>query len=254
MKKIFFCLGLALLCWNSSASWAQIEPVKNNVLKVCSDAGFLPFEMKNDAGDWQGFDVEMMGAFASSLHYKLEMVQTNFDGIIPALISGKCDMIAAGMTITPNREKVVSFSQATFSNGLSLAIKNTPENQQKYKKFSSLDQPGVKFAVKTGYTSDIYLTKNLKMAQILRFDQDIDMYMAVMQGRATAFLSDATYVNIIAKQNPNKLIITPTDISVQNFSVAARKQDVALMASFNKFLVSWKVSPEYKKTYKKYFQ
>jgi polar amino acid transport system substrate-binding protein len=253
IQPFFYFLSLFVALLMTKESFPYGLP-KTDVLKVCSDAGFLPFEMKNNEGQWEGYDIEMMSSFASSIHKKLEMVQINFDGIIPALLSGKCDMVAAGMTVTPSREKVVLFTHPTFKNGLSIAIKNSPEEKLKYTSLTTLDQRGLKIAVKTGYTSDIYLTKILKNAQILRFDQDTDLYLAVLHGRADAFVSDSTYVSIIAKENPSKLIVIPTNIALESFSVAARKQDSILVEQFNQFLDKWKNSLEHTKIYNKYFK
>ncbi len=239
-------------------SGAQVNPASNQhplaSLRVCSDAGFLPFEMKSSSGQWEGFDVDMMQAFATSKGRKLEMIQISFDGIIPALLSGKCELIAAGMTVTPNRSQVVAFSHTTFVNGISIGIKNSPENINKYKSISDLDQLGHKIAVKTGYTSDVILSKLLKKAQILRFDQDADLYLAVLQERATAFVSDSSYVQTVMEQIPHKFFRVPTPISVEKFSIAARKQDTQLIADFNQFLVQWKKDGGYAKTFAKYFK
>lgn len=247
---------LALCCVFIFLRGSYAEPTSNKVstLRVCSDAGFLPFEMKNNAGEWEGFDVEMMEEFAKSINAKLVMVQISFDGIIPALLSKKCDMIAAGMTVTPSRKQVVSFSKPTFQNGLSIAIKNTAENNDKFKDLMSLDKIGVKIAVKTGYTSDIYLSKNLKNAKILRFDQDTDLVLAVLQERADAFMSDATYVSLISKENQKKFITLPTNVTSEEFSVAIRPDDKELLRKFNAFLDKWKGSPAYSQLYDKYFK
>lgn len=226
----------------------------DNSLKVCSDAGFLPFEMKTQKGDWIGFDIEMMKEFSKSISVELKMVQISFDGIIPALVSGKCDMIAAGMTVTPERKVMVSFSDPTYISGLSIAIKNTEKNKAEYIDLASLDKNGIKIAVKTGYTGDIFLSKTLKNAQILKFDQDSDLVLAVMQGRANAFVSNSTYVDLMDKGNKNKFIILPTKIVAEHFSVAGRKDDLELMKSFNAFLKHWKESGGYNKTKKSYFE
>ncbi|APJ02832.1 transporter substrate-binding domain-containing protein [Silvanigrella aquatica] len=225
----------------------------DKTLKVCSDAGFLPFEMKTQKGEWIGFDIEMMKAFSKSISVDLKMIQISFDGIIPALISAKCDLIAAGMTVTPERKVMVLFSEPTFTNGLSIAIKNSEQNKKEFTDLESLDKKNIKIAVKTGYTSDIYLTKNLKNAQILKFDQDADLVLAVMQGRANAFVSDTTYVDLMEKSNKNKFIILPTKVVAENFSVAGRKDDHLLMKSFNSFLKGWKDSGEYDKVKKSFF-
>jgi polar amino acid transport system substrate-binding protein len=233
----------------------SLQRVKNEKsLKVCSDAGFLPFEMKTQKGDWIGFDIEMMKEFSKTLSVELKMIQISFDGIIPALVSGKCDLIAAGMTVTSERKAMVSFSDPTFTSGLSIAIKNTEKNKKEFNDLNSLDKKEIKFAVKTGYTSDIFLSKTLKNAQILKFDQDSDLVLAVMQGRANAFVSDSTYVDLMDKGNKNKFIILPTKVVAENFSVAGRKDDIVLMKTFNSFLKNWKDSGGYNKTKKSYFE
>lgn len=226
---------------------------KNSVLRVCSDAGFLPFEMRTSSGDWAGFDVDMMQSFAKSLHVKLEMIQINFDGIIPALIAGKCDLIASAMTVTPERQKVVNFSDVTYENSLSIALKNTKENQVKYKNLESLDKENIKIAVRTGSTSDIYLSKQLKNAKILRFDQDADLSLAVSQSKANAFVYDSNYIKIMNKSAAEKFLVVPTSYTTEKLSVAGRKQDKVLMQKFNVFLKSWKSDGSYKKTESKYF-
>ncbi|KAB8029047.1 transporter substrate-binding domain-containing protein [Fluviispira multicolorata] len=237
---------------NQDKSLKKVQDAK--VLKVCSDAGFLPFEMKTQKGEWTGFDVEMMNHFSKSLNVDLKMIQISFDGIIPALISGKCDLIAAGMTVTSEREKIVTFSDSTFTSGLSIALKNTEENQDKYKSLEDIDKENNNIAVKTGYTSDIYLSKTLKNARILRFDQDADLVLAVTQGRAKAFVSDTTYVNLMDKDKQSKFLIIPTKVVADSFSVAAKKSSKELMNSFNIFLKSWKESGGYARAEKFYFQ
>ncbi|WGL58763.1 transporter substrate-binding domain-containing protein [Pigmentibacter sp. JX0631] len=232
----------------------SLQKIKTEkVLKVCSDAGFLPFEMKTQKGDWIGFDVEMMKEFAKTLSVELKMIQISFDGIIPALISAKCDIIAAGMTVTAERKAMVLFSDSTFTSGLSIAIKNNEKNKNEFKDLNSLDKVGLKIAVKTGYTSDIYLSKTLKKAQILKFDQDADLVLAVMQGRANAFVSDTTYVDLMDKGNKNKFIILPTKVVAESFSIAAKKDDTVLISKFNSFLKQWKENGGYEKARKYYF-
>jgi polar amino acid transport system substrate-binding protein len=182
------------------------------------------------------------------------MIQISFDGIVPALVSGKCDLIAAGMTVTPERKAMLTFSEPTFTSGLSIALKSNEKNKAEYKDLLSLDKANIKVAVKTGYTSDIYLSKTLKNAQILRFDQDSDLVLAVMQGRANAFVSDTTYVDLMDKENKNKFMILPTKVVAEHFSVAGRKNDLELMKSFNIFLKNWKDNGGYNKTKKFYFE
>lgn len=247
-------LALILFCSYSQAFAAstlkKIHAAKE--LRVCSDAGFLPFEMLSASGEWTGYDIDMMRSFAKHLNVKLTMVQYQFDGIIPALLSGKCDMIAAGMTVTPDREKVVQFSDTVFTNGISVVTRRD-SNKKMCKSLLDLDKKGVKIGVKTGYTSDTYLTTHLKNAQLTRFSTDSNLLLAVMEGRTTAFASDSTYVDRVKKSYDNKLQVLKIKLPVQKFSVAAKKGDGDLIGEFNRFFQKWKKSGEREKVMKRYF-
>ncbi len=235
---------------------------KDGVLKVCSESGYLPLEMKTASGKWIGFDPEMMDAFAKSLslefkkEIKLQMLDTKWDGIIPSLLTGKCDMIASSMAKTKEREKAVTFSNPYYDNKFLIAVKDTPDNRKNYKTLEDFNKSGVKVAVKTGSAPDLYLqdTKSLKKAQIMRFDADADTVNAVLGGRSNAFIYDTPYVKLAALNNPGKIYIVPEGFNGDQFGVAMRKKDQNLAKSFNSFLVSWKNDGGYDKVLKYYFE
>ena len=243
---------------NSNAAEKSILDTikKDGVLKVCSESGYLPLEMKTASGKWIGFDPEMMEAFAKSLGIKLQMLDTKWDGIIPSLLTGKCDMIASSMAKTKEREKAVTFSNPYYDNKFLIAVKDTPDNRKNYKTLEDFNKSGVKVAVKTGSAPDLYLqdSKNLKKAQIMRFDADADTVNAVLGGRSNAFIYDTPYVKLAALNNPGKIYIVPEGFNGDQFGVAMRKKDQDLAKSFNSFLASWKKDGGYDKAMKYYFE
>lgn len=251
-----FILWLAFLI--SHAAFAANDQSLSHVLtsgklSVCSDAGFLPFEMRSNTGVWSGYDIDMIQAFAKSIGVTLNMVQISFDGIIPALLSKKCNLIVSGMTNTPERSRVVLFSSPTFINKLSLVVKTSFLPEKKNLTLDDMDKPKVLIAVKTGYTSDIYLSKKLKYAQVLRFDQDADLVLALKQDRVQGFMIDSTYAQIIKNNGLNFIKEIDIPSEKQIFAVAGRKNDVALINAFNHFLENWKNKPEHEEIFKKYF-
>ncbi len=257
MKKSFLYLVWSTLFFPlhsfASANDLSLKKIQENkILKVCSDAGFLPFEMMTSEGEWTGYDIDMMKDFAANIGVRLNMVQYEFSGIIPALISNKCDMIAAGMTVTPERSEVLLFSDTVFINGISIVLKNTPENL-KIKSLHDLDNNNIKIGVKTGYTSDIFLTSQMRKAQITRFNLDSNLLLGIMENRIQALATDTTYVRSIQKNYKDKLISLPIKLPVQKFSVAAKKRDVALIHAFNAFFKKWSKSGQRDAVIKKYF-
>ncbi|MBX9704488.1 MAG: transporter substrate-binding domain-containing protein [Silvanigrellaceae bacterium] len=233
----------------------KIEKIKmRGEFNVCSSSGFIPFDMKNNKGEWLGFDFFMMKAFAEHLGVqKLNMSDINFDGIIPALVAGKCDMIAAGMTVTEERKKVLLFSETVYLNGLSAAVKLTETNKTHYKTIEQLNNKSLKIAVKTGYTSDIYATKHLKNAHLMRFDQDPDLINAVIQGKADAFITDSSYLKPAVSEYKNKLYVIKEEIPGEPIAVAAHKNDKNLIEEFNRFFANWKKNGGYDKAFSSAF-
>lgn len=242
---------------NAAAEKSILDTIKENgVLKVCSESGYLPLEMKTASGRWIGFDPEMMEAFAKSLGITLQMLDTKWDGIIPSLLTGKCDMIASSMAKTKEREEAVIFSDPYYHNRFLIAVKDTSDNRKNYKILEDLNKSGVKVAVKTGSAPDLYLqnSKNLKKAQIMRFDADADTVNAVLGGRAHAFIYDTPYVKLAALNNPGKIYIVPESFNGDHFGVAMRKKDQELAKKFNSFLMEWKKAGGYDKVMKYYFE
>ena len=88
------------------AAPALAAPIKVSV----AAEPYPPFASKSAAGDWEGFEVDLAKAVCKAASLDCDIVETAWDGIIPALTSKKIDVIFASMTITPDREKTIDFS------------------------------------------------------------------------------------------------------------------------------------------------
>lgn len=246
--------------FSSIASFASEQTLQKiqstRVLKVCSESGYLPLEMKTISGKWLGFDVDMMRAYANSLGAQLEMLDTKWDGIIPSLLSGKCDAIASSMASTKERENAVSFSMPYYENQFLIAIKNSNENLKRFENLESFNQSNVTIAVKTGASPDLFLqnSKLFQKAKVLKFDADADTVSAVLNGKADAFIYDTPYVKLASLHYPGKLYIMPHGFNGDRFAVAFRKNDSNFVENFNLFLEKWKSEKHYSQSLKYYFE
>src|SRR3546814_3295150 len=79
-------------------------------LRVGVEAGYMPFEMRDRKGKIIGFDVDLARLMARYMGVRLTLVNTQWDGIIPALMTDKFDIMMGGMTITPERNLQVNFA------------------------------------------------------------------------------------------------------------------------------------------------
>ena len=91
--------------------------IKRNKLIVGMEVSFFPFEYANEKGEPIGFEVDIAQLAAKELGVEIEIKDMEFAGLIPALQSGKIDMIISGMTRTLTRAKSVSFTQPYFVTG-----------------------------------------------------------------------------------------------------------------------------------------
>ena len=189
--------------WNQGLA-ADLPAIKERgVLRVACEPGFLPFEMKTKKGDFVGFDIDMMRAFAKSIGVSVTFISTKWDGIIPGLMAGKYDAIVSGMTITKQRRQAVLFSDPYYQAGLNVLLKK--DLVGKVQGLDDLDKKGMTIAVKLGTTGDIYAAKRIKQARIRKLDVEADAAQAVLLGKADAFIYDKPYLTVYASTKPNQV-------------------------------------------------
>ena len=117
MKKILSIFAvLALILIAGTAFAASV--MDKDVIVVGTEGTYPPFEFHDKTGALVGYDIDLFNAVAEKMGKKVEWVDMAFDGLIPALLTNKIDMIAACMSVTSERSKKVNFSDPyviTFS-------------------------------------------------------------------------------------------------------------------------------------------
>ena len=118
---------------SSSSDDAKVEKVdgskeyalvKDGTLTVGTSAEYAPFEYKDDNGDYQGFDLELIKAIGDKLGLDVEYVNNDFDTLVPGVASGaKYDVSIAAITDTPEREKEVTFSDSYYMDDQAIVTK-----------------------------------------------------------------------------------------------------------------------------------
>ena len=144
MKKLSLLVALALImltCFAGTVFAADTlaEIQKRGTLRVGMEPGYMPFELTNQKGEIIGFDVDMATRMAKAMKVKLELVSTAWDGIIPALLTNKFDILMSGMTLTQERNLSVNFAPPYILIGQSVLLKK--ELADKVKSYKDLNDP-----------------------------------------------------------------------------------------------------------------
>ena len=228
-RPLSLLLTLVAFCFTSPAISAAsaAEP-----LTVGMELSYPPFEMTDTGGTPSGVSVDLAKDLAKSLGRPLVIENTSFDGLIPALKTGKIDLVISSMTATAERAKSIDFSDPYIATGLCLLLKK----DSSAKSIADLDQAGVKVVVKKGTTGHLYATNQLKKAEILVLDKESAAVLEVSQGKADAFIYDqmSIYQNWQRNSATTRAILEP--FQKESWAVGIRQGNDELKAQVNKFI------------------
>ena len=205
-------------------------------LIVGMELAYPPFEMTDQSGKPTGISVDLATDLAKSLGRPVVIQNTAFDGLIPALKTGKIDLVISSMTATAEREKSIDFSDPYISTGLCLLLKK----DSAAKGIADLDKDGVKVAVKKGTTGHLYATNTLKKAEILVLDKESAAVLEVSQGKADAFIYDqmSTYQNWLRNKDTTRAVLEP--FQKESWAVGIRKGNDELKVQVNHFIKEYR--------------
>jgi polar amino acid transport system substrate-binding protein len=225
MMMVFFCLVLGFSAVGAAAA-------EKDTLVVGMELAYPPFEMTDTSGKPSGVSVDLAHELGKALGKKVVIENTAFDGLIPALKTGKIDLIISSMTATEERARSIDFSDAYLSTGLCLLVrKGSPVIG-----IRDLDQPGRTVAVKKGTTGHSFAARNIKQARLLVLDKESAAVLEVVQGKADAFIYDqmSTYQNWQRNQASTRALLVP--FQKESWAVGVRKGNDALRMKVNAFL------------------
>jgi polar amino acid transport system substrate-binding protein len=223
--------------------------VEAGTLTVCTHLPYEPFQ-HTEGGEVVGFDVDLMDLVAEELGVEQKIFDTPFEGIQSgqALNTGKCDVAAAGMTITEERARVIDFSDPYFNATQALLVK----------KDSGIDSlealSGKSLAIQEGTTGALYAQENAPDDVELRSFEDLALLQtAVKTGQVDAGINDNGVLYDYVKDNPELDVSTEFDTGEEyGFAVKKDGNDV-LLETVNEVLATAQEDGTYDEIYEKWF-
>ena len=179
-------LALPAFAQNASQDLSResvIETIKQDGVLRIGLSIFRPWSMRDLEGELVGFELDVGRELAKDMGVEVEFVPTSWDGIIPALVSGKFDVIISGMTITPQRNLTVAFSDPYAYSGLTILANNELTAGFSLEDYNS---PDVTFSARRGATPATVIAEMFPEAELLLFDEDGAADQEVLNGNAHA--------------------------------------------------------------------
>ncbi len=253
-KYLVYTLIAVIAVAVGAGAWyyASLGSSGGKVLKVGTSPDFPPFEYVDDKGNIVGIDIDLVNALASKLGYKVEIVSMDFDGLIQALKSGKIDVIAAGMTITPERSKEVSFTIPYWDADQAILVKASTGSKP-----SSLSElEGKTVGVQTGTTAEELVNEFVNKSGVNIKVKSYSSYVLAVtdleNGRVDAVVVDVPVAKTFVSKYGD-LTISGIIKTGEHYGLAVRKDDVGLLNALNKELENFLKSQKWQQIINKYF-
>ena len=204
---------------------AEFTTVTEGVLTMSTNAAFPPYEMTNDAGEYEGIDVEIAQAIADKLGLELKIDDMDFDAALMAAQNGKSDMVMAGVTVNEDRLLTMDFSES-YATGVQVVIVKEGSDV-------TLDNLGEKMiGVQRGTTGEIYCTDDYGTEHVTSYDNGITAVQALMNGQVDCVVIDKAPAQAFVEANTG-LTILDTEYVTENYAIGVAKGNTALLDAIN---------------------
>jgi ABC-type amino acid transport substrate-binding protein len=215
----------------SAASNGLMDPT---TLVVGMDLQFKP-QMYLQNGKPAGYDVVLLRALARQLGVKLKIENLDFNGLIPGLQSKKFDMVSVGLSPTPERQKVISFSRAYVPYAQILAAKKGDTTPATIAAWNSSDKT---ISSLQGSTAEQLVQKLFPKAKDASFPDQNAAFLQVSTGRANGIVVENYLLAQFNKSNGNALVQVgfKKPLQVQYGAYAVQKCNRPLVRALNKFI------------------
>jgi polar amino acid transport system substrate-binding protein len=208
--------------------------VKRGVLKVGMST-FVPWAMKDKKGDLIGFEIDVATRLAEDMGVKVEFIPTKWSGIIPALLTGKFDVIIGGMGIRPDRNLKVNFSIPYDYTGMSLLAHK--ELAAGFDSLEDFNRPDVSIAARIGTTAAAAAKKFMPRAKLRLFDDESQAVQEILNGRVHAVVASAPLPAFQAIKYPDRLFLPlEANFTREPIGFAVQKSDVDTLNYFNNWI------------------
>ncbi len=234
LSALAILIAVALVsCAKKGADDADVRTTK--ILRVGSDLTYPPFEtMNTNTNQAEGFDIDVINRIAALNGWKTEIIGSNFDGIIAGLQTHKFDCIISSMTITPERQKEVSFSAPYYVAGQAIAVRSDNDAIKGID-----DLKGKRIGSQLGTTGEM-LARKIEGSHVSPYESIAGAFIDLQNGNIDAVINDKPTSEIYVRAHGGAKFVGEV-LSKESYGIAVRKEEVWLEEIINRSLDAMKL-------------
>ena len=212
-------------------------PAEQPLLRVGVSPDAAPVAFMRD-GRIVGIEPDLAQALVDRFRRPLALVPLDFDGLIPALLDGRVDVIMSGMTVTPARQVRVAFAEPYMESGLVAACARAA--LPKYKTRDDILSAPANVGVRMGTTAESWAEANMRYATVMTYPNIDFAAHELSQGRLDLIISDFPQVAWAISERAGNLQVVRMLLTDEEIAWAFRPQDSRLRDLANQALASWR--------------
>ena len=212
---------------SEEAAPAEVSTVEAGKLHMATNAAFPPYEMTDDAGGFEGIDVEIATAIAEKLGLELVVDDMDFSSVLAAVQGGKSDIAMAGLTVTDERKKNVDFTES-YATGVQVIIVPDGSPIQTADDLSSDIKIGCQEAT-TGY---IYCSDDYGEDAVVAYTNGATAVQALLSGKVDCIVIDSEPAKNFVAANEG-LSILDTEYVTEDYAIGISKDNNGLLEAVN---------------------
>ncbi len=256
VKHIGFVFLLLAIACISSGAWAQQSRLDDIVSRghilVGTTGDYKPFSFFNEeTKQFEGHDIDAAKMLAEALGVEARFVQTTWKTLVQGILDGKYDVAMCGITRNLSRQKQVGLTAPYINVGKSPLIREADKNR--FKTLKDIDQKGVKIGANPGGTNEKFVLANIKNAEIVVIEKNLDIPGKVAAGEVDVMITDNVEAMLVAGKNQKLHAVSPGEtFTKDDFGYMLPRDDFAFLnwmnlwvhqmhqkGEFNKLKMKW---------------
>ncbi len=249
-------LGVAMLSGcggdkSTTGTESSSAPAKDGASYVVgTNPTFAPFEFQDDSGKMSGFDLDLIQAIGEEEGFTVEFKSLNFDALSAAVQNGEIDIIASGVSITPDRVKQIAFSKPYMD--ASLGIYVGKENSDVKSIDDLKDKVVAAQSGTTGAEEAQKLQEEGKIGEAKILDDYNQCFLEIKNGSADAILIDVPVAESYLKDHPDTVKMVGEPYAADFYGIGVKKDNKELVEKINAGLDKIIKNGKYEELCKKY--
>ncbi len=238
IKVTLLVVSIFILGSCATAKVEEPEPKPLPELRIGVTTDYPPIIFKQGE-EIMGVEADLARLLAVELGKTVKFIELRWEDQIPALMSGKTDMIMSGMSITNARKVRVNFADHYLKSGLMTMMHI--ENVRKYNSIESIKQNFLTIGVQKGTTSEVFVRENFpNVVRVASFQNASDAPTPLKNRSIDIFVHDAPSIMWLVSENEAELTALWEPLNKEYLAWGVRKNDPELLMNVNSILNKWK--------------